>query len=185
MSSHNHDDDDSDDTDWDSMYDERPADGTYQPRPSSPSSAKAQEAANERSVDTNLQESSSRPQQSPQSSAPWVDETTPLLDAGPPPPAYSDIAANRSYPGDNNNNADQAPQSMGGETDIERNEEPTKKNRRGRPRSKFARKFIRSVLLLWVVASIVMLLVNIWPSATKNEVSQASCTGDVPVTKYK
>lgn len=92
-----HQDDDSDDTDWDSIYDEQPAESEAgQAQPSDISSAKGREAATERRMGTAPRGTSSQSQQASQPTPSWVDDSTPLLDAGPPPPSYSDVTAQRS-----------------------------------------------------------------------------------------
>ncbi|KAF1344087.1 hypothetical protein BDV97DRAFT_393736 [Delphinella strobiligena] len=97
MSPHNQDDSD---TDWDSIYDEELQNSTLsRARSGGRSSTKAREAANERETGAGPQSVSSQNQRPPEPTPSWPDERTPLLDAGPPPPAYSDIAANRPYAG--------------------------------------------------------------------------------------
>lgn len=123
------------DSDQDSLYEESPTDGYFSQRdipqeiytesPSSTSQSKAQEAAEESQQSQPSSAARTEPTQfrrPPSHSPTWVNEATPLLDDGPPPPTYSDATSTRPYGANSSaiSRSDSWPEAQGSETDSQR-----------------------------------------------------------------
>lgn len=179
MSPHNQDDSD---TDWDSIYDEEPQNNTLsRARSDVRSPTKAREAANERETGAGPQEASSQNQRPPGPTPGWPDERTPLLDAGPPPPAYSDVAANRPYAGapvsPSSHHYGDTQQSAGEGADIDGGEsgrtypgDPVKRRRKlSRPK-----KVMKAIVFLLALALMIMLTFTTWRDVQHDKASDGS-----------
>lgn len=183
MSPHNQDDSD---TDWDSIYDEEPQNNTLsRARSDGRSSTKAREAANERDANERItgashQETSSQDQRLPEPTPSWPDERTPLLDAGPPP-AYSDVAANRPYAGAPvslpSHNYGHTQQSAGEGAEIDGGEsgrtypsDPVKRRRKlSRPK-----KVMKAIIFLFALALMITLTFTTWRDIQHDKASDGS-----------
>lgn len=192
--------DDDSDTDWDSIYDETPApDSSEHPNTASPS-AKDREAAVQPSHnnDRNSPSESSRLPDRPRPA--WMnDEETPLLEAGPPPPSYTDVTRNRPYSGfrpspighgntyDMNNAASphapvsphgQEAQSMS-ERGLIGDDESTRKSYWKKDKRSYkyrCRKLARFLFFLLILAFITVLTRTTWHDTNHDEVNSASPT---------
>jgi len=175
--------DDDSDTDWDSIYDEDTTHGgaSGQSRSTTqgdaPSSAKAREAVDESRREENISRPGESTSQARQTSQPparsWVSEDTPLLDAGPPPPSYNDVAASpyRSATRDRQSMGDRRDEGDGGEMGQVNDEDPLKQ-RGSHQRHTRRRRLVKLIVLLLCVSAVAVLLGTTWHDKTYDKVSR-------------
>jgi len=176
--------DDDSDTDWDSIYDEDTTHGDTSGQSEgsttqgdAPQSSKAREAADESRREVDMSRPGESTSQVLQTSQPlarnWVSEDTPLLDAGPPPPSYNDVAASpyRSATRDPQSMGDRGDEGDGGET-AQINAEDSPKQRASRHRLTRRRRLLKLIVLLLCVSAVAVLLGTTWHDGTHDKVSR-------------